>query len=133
VNGKKYTTATEGYLTISRLWHAGEKIIIDFDIPVRIIHGGHNYKDFIAFQRGPQILSADSSLNHIHPLSISEKQLQNQKINLNEDSTALTAGWMGKQAYSFMESNKSKLVLVPFADAGQMGSKTQVWIPIGEY
>ncbi len=130
VNGKKYTAATEGYLNITRPWQAGDKIIIDFDIPVKIIHGGHNYKDFIAFQRGPQILSADSSLNHIYPLSVSEKQLQSPKINLTEDSAALTAGWIGNQAYSFMDSNKSKLILVPFADAGQMGSKTQVWIPL---
>ncbi|HTB24976.1 MAG TPA: beta-L-arabinofuranosidase domain-containing protein [Puia sp.] len=130
VHGKKYSTADNGYLTIEKLWEPGEKIIIDFDIPVKIIQGGHNYKDFIAFQRGPQILSADSSLNHAYPLSISEKQLQNPKIKLNEDPAALTAGWIGNQAYSFTVSNGSKLVLVPFADAGQSGSKTQVWIPL---
>ena len=133
VNGKKYGTVANGYLTISRLWEDGEKIIIDFDIPVKIIHGGHNYKDFIAFQRGPQVLSADSSLNHSYPLSISDKQLQFPKIILKEDSSALPAGWIGNQAYSITESCRSGLMLVPFADAGQMGSKTQVWIPLRKH
>lgn len=133
VNEKKYSTASAGYLTINRLWKPGEKIIIDFDIPVKIIHGGHNYKDFIAFQRGPQILSADSSLNHSYPPSISEKQLQFAKLILKEDLSVLPARWIGHQAYSFKESNGSSLVLVPFSDAGQTGSKTQVWIPIDEH
>jgi DUF1680 family protein len=119
-----------GYLTISRLWKPGETIIIDFDIPVKIIHGGHNYKDFIAFQRGPQILSADSSLNRTNPLSIIPKQLQLPKIILSENSSVLPDGWIGSQAYSFAEGNGSNLVLVPFADAGQTGSKTQVWISL---
>jgi DUF1680 family protein len=130
VNGKKYSTSSVGYLTISRLWKPGETIIIDFDIPIKIIHGGHNYKDFIAFQRGPQILSADSSLNRTNPLSIIPKQLQLPKIILKENSSVLPDGWIGNQAYSFSESNGSNLVLVPFADAGQTGSKTQVWIPL---
>jgi uncharacterized protein len=130
VNGKKYSTPSVGYLTISRLWKPGETIIIDFDIPVKIIHGGHNYKDFIAFQRGPQILSADSSLNRTNPLSIIPKQLQLPKIILSETSSVLPDGWIGSQAYSFAEGNGSNLVLVPFADAGQTGSKTQVWISL---
>jgi DUF1680 family protein len=130
VNGKKYSTPSVGYLTISRLWKPGETIIIDFDIPVKIIHGGHNYKDFIAFQRGPQILSADSSLNRTNPLSIIPKQLQLSNIILSENSSVLPDGWIGSQAYSLAEGNGSKLVLVPFADAGQTGSKTQVWIPL---
>jgi len=133
VNGKKYSNEAEGYLNINRLWQSGEKIIIDFDIPVKIIHGGHNYKDFIAFQRGPQILSADSSLNRTYPFFIPQKQLQNTKIILNDDLSALPAGWIGSQAYSFIENNESKLVLVPFADAGQTGSKDQVWIPVSEH
>jgi DUF1680 family protein len=130
VNGKKYSTASLGYLTISRLWKPGETIVIDFDISVKIIHGGHNYKDFIAFQRGPQILSADSSLNRTNPLSIIPKQLQLPKIILSENTSVLPDGWIGNQAYSFAEGNGSELVLVPFADAGQTGSKTQVWIPL---
>jgi DUF1680 family protein len=130
VNGKKYNTASVSYLTISRLWKPGDTIIIDFDIPIKIIHGGHNYKDFIAFQRGPQILSADSSLNRTNPLSIIPKQLQLPKIILSENSSVLPDGWIGSQAYSFSEGNGSDLVLVPFSDAGQTGSKTQIWIPL---
>ncbi|HEY4936312.1 MAG TPA: hypothetical protein VII44_07020, partial [Puia sp.] len=133
VDGKKYSTLAGGYLTITRLWRPGEKLILDFELPVKIIRGGHNYKDFIAFQRGPQILSVDSSLNRINPVYISGKQLQNRKIILNDDVSVLPDRWIGRQAYSFMEGNGNNLVLVPFADAGQTGAKTQVWIPVGNF
>jgi uncharacterized protein len=129
VNGTKYNFVNQGFLSINRLWKTGERVIINFDIPVKIIEGGHNYQNFIAFQRGPQILAVDSSLNYIYPLAISEKQLQFSKLILKEDPSVLPVGWIGHQAYSFKESNGSGLILVPFADAGQTGSKTQVWIP----
>ncbi len=133
VNGTKYNLVNQGFLSINRLWKPGEKVIISFEIPVKIIQGGHNYKNFIAFQRGPQILAADSSLNSLNPVYILEKQLQNQKIILSDSPSALPANWIGNQAYSFAENSHSKLVLVPFSDAGQTGSKTQVWIPISKH
>ena len=129
VNGKKYNLANRGFLSINRLWKPGEKVIINFEIPVKIIQGGQNYKHFIAFQRGPQILAADSSLNSMNPIYVTEKQLQNQKIILSTNLSVLPANWIGNQAYSFIENSKTKLVLVPFSDAGQTGSRTQVWIP----
>jgi uncharacterized protein len=132
VAGKKYVPLTGHYITITRDWKAGEKIVLDIELPVRIVYGGQNYKNFVAFQRGPQILSADSSLNKIHPLTISLKWLQFRKVILYEDSATLPPQWIGHQAYSYMEDNGKKLVLVPFADAGQTGAKTQVWIPVSE-
>jgi uncharacterized protein len=132
VNGKKYNVVPGTYFTISREWIKGEKIVLDFELPVKIIYGGQNYKKFIAFQRGPQILSADSSLNLFHPVSVSMKWLLSRKIVLSENSTVLPSDWIGHQAYSFIESNGNKLVLVPFADAGQTGAQTQVWIPTHE-
>jgi DUF1680 family protein len=132
VAGKKYIPLTGDYLTITRDWKAGEKIVLDIALPVRIVNGGQNYKNFIAVQRGPQILSADSSLNQIHPLTISLNWLRSRKVILNEASAALPSQWIGHQAYIYMEDNGKKLVLVPFADAGQTGAKTQVWIPVSE-
>ena len=73
VNGKKYNLANRGFLSINRLWKPGEKVIINFEIPVKIIQGGQNYKHFIAFQRGPQILAADSSLNSMNPIYVTGK------------------------------------------------------------
>ncbi len=132
VNGSRYVSENQGFLSINRLWKSGDKVIVSFEMPVKIIQGGHNYKNSIAFQRGPQILAADSSLNGKNPIYIPEKSLQNQKIILSETPSALPANWIGNQAYSFTESSNSKLVLVPFSDAGQMGSKTQVWIPVSK-
>ena len=132
--GRKYTAVEGGYLIIRRKWVSGEKIIVDFELPVKIIPGGKNYNNFVAIQRGPQILSADSSLNNIYPYFISRKQLQSGEIILNSSVNRLPADWIGGQAYHLSVKNdpgeNSGLVLVPFADAGQTGAQMQVWIPV---
>jgi len=130
VADKKYTLLKDHYLTITRNWKAGEKIVIDLELPVRIFYGGQNYKNYVAFQRGPQILSADSSLNLTDPIFISRKRTNSSKVVLDEDSAILPVQWIGHQAYSFMQDDGKKLVLVPFADAGQTGAKMQVWLPV---
>jgi len=134
VDGKKYNGISGNYLTIRRAWHPNEKLIIDFEMPVKIIRGGRNYNDFIAFQRGPQILSADSSMNMGYPMSISLKNLQSPELILKENSSAIPSGWIGTQAYSLVKTDgmniQNNLVLVPFADAGQTGAKSQVWISL---
>jgi uncharacterized protein len=130
VAGKKYTPLKEHYLTITRNWKAGDKIVLDIELPVRILYGGQNYKNFVAFQRGPQILSADSSINQIYPYIVSLKWIRSHKIILADDSAALPSQWIGHQAYSYSQDEGKNLVLVPFADAGQTGLKTQVWIPV---
>jgi hypothetical protein len=130
VAGKKYTPVKEHYLTITRNWKAGDKIVLDFDLPLRILYGGQNYKNFFAFQRGPQILSADSSLNLINPIIISPKWIGSSKVILKEVSETLPVEWVGHQAYSYTQDDGKKIVLVPFADAGQTGAKIQVWIPV---
>ena len=130
VNGKIFHGMSESFLTIKKEWKKGDKIIIDFDMPVKIIHGGQNYKNFIAFKRGPQILAADSTLNQIHPIIVSSNSFESGKIIFTESTGLLPVQWIGHQAYSFTESDGNKLVLVPFADAGQYGAKTQVWLPV---
>jgi DUF1680 family protein len=130
VAGEKYTLLKDHYLTITRNWKAGEKIVLDIELPVRILYGGQNYKNYVAFQRGPQILSADSSLNLTNPIFISPKLTGSSKIILDDASATLPAQWIGRQAYSYIQDDGKNLVLVPFADAGQTGATMQVWLPV---
>jgi DUF1680 family protein/RimJ/RimL family protein N-acetyltransferase len=136
VDGRKFTGEPDTYLTITRTWKTGDRITLDFDLPVKIIRGGHNYQGFIAFQRGPQILSADSSLNLLKSIWVSAQQLKTGKITLKDERAALPVSWIGHQAYvlnsSINPAIENRLILVPFADASQTGATAQVWIPIKE-
>ncbi|HEU5054009.1 MAG TPA: beta-L-arabinofuranosidase domain-containing protein, partial [Hanamia sp.] len=61
--GKKYEGTAKEYLVIKRVWKAGDKIKVTFNIPVKIFSGGKNYPGQVAFQRGPQVLAFDNTLN----------------------------------------------------------------------
>lgn len=133
--GEVYNGIPGQYLTIRREWDTGDELKVNFDIPVNIVPGGKSYPDRIAIQRGPYILSADSSLNTSfgadNIISLFPKhsipELQNPKEKLPTQ-------WIGKQAYSLTVTTGKKLigtlVLVPFSDASQTGARAQVWLPI---
>lgn len=139
VNGEEFKGTTGQNLTIDRNWRSGEKIKIAFQMPLQIISGGKSYPGQIAFQRGPQVLALDSSLNTEYlkgyPFG------PNHKIsvtNLDNKCRAdlLPQQWIGKQAYSVNvldgEKNgvKQQLLLVPFADASQTGGFIRTWMPL---
>jgi DUF1680 family protein len=139
VDGKKYEGTSMQYLVIKRVWKSGEKINISFKTPVQIVTGGKSYPGQIAFQRGPQVLAFDNSLNGDF---IKNYQFgSGQKLSVKEpsnksDAALLPAGWIGKQAYKVnIPGNNSnektgQLVMVPFADASQTGGRIKVWMPL---
>ena len=139
VGGKKYEGTTMQYLVIKRVWKSGEKINISFKIPVQIVKGGKSYPGQIAFQRGPQVLAFDNSLNGGF---LKDYQFgSGQKLSVKEpsnksDAALLPAEWIGKQAYKVnIPGNNSnektrQLVMVPFADASQTGGMIKVWMPL---
>ncbi|MCX6253950.1 MAG: glycoside hydrolase family 127 protein, partial [Bacteroidia bacterium] len=63
VNGKEYKiNLVDGYAVISREWKSGDKVEVDFPMPVRKIIADERVKediDKIAFQRGPVIFCAE--------------------------------------------------------------------------
>lgn len=133
VADKKYVRSNDGYLTIDRMWQNGDKIKISFAMPVQVVSGGKSYPDQIAFTRGPQVLALDYSLN------ANAVQLHHQQFKMMDDkntSMYLTKPWFGNQAYpvSIIDPDKmnatSKLILVPFAEAGQTGGNVNVWMPL---
>jgi DUF1680 family protein len=134
INGKMYSEVFKGWITINRKWEKGDKISVSYDIPVKVLDGGKSYPGFIALRRGPQLLSLDSSLNtSVNPdiPIVLKSDLSN--IQLNNAIRSLPQNWVGKQAYSLsVETNRGVdriLTLVPFAEAGQTGAKSNVWIP----
>ncbi|MEO8415010.1 MAG: beta-L-arabinofuranosidase domain-containing protein [Ginsengibacter sp.] len=139
VSGRVYKGAAEQYVVISRTWKPGDTIKVSFEMPVQILHGGKSYPGQIAFQRGPQVLAFDSSLN----TSLVKKYQfgSNQKFLVEKpqgknDPGVLPEQWIGKQAYSVnilddkKNEVKQQLTLVPFADASQTGGAIKVWMPL---
>jgi DUF1680 family protein len=122
-------------LTINRKWKSGDKITVSFQMPVQIISGGKSYPDLIAFQRGPQVLAFDDSLNP-GILINSEQKLSFEIPESGNKDQLLPKQWIGKQAYSLkiIDKNTSTspqhFILVPFADASQTGGAVKVWMPL---
>lgn len=134
VGGKIYKGTSNQFVTIKKNWNPGEKILISFEMPVTIIAGGKSYPNQIAFQRGPQILAADKSLNadNVNDLfSNSGINTVIAKTYLKNENQVLPGNWIGKQAYSIDILDKNeKIILVPFAEASQTGGDMRVWLPL---
>ena len=139
VGGKEYKGTDMQYLIIKRLWKSGEKIKVSFKIPIQILSGGKSYPGQIAFQRGPQVLAFDNSLN-VDLLKKyqfgSDEKLSVEKPGNKSDAALLPEQWIGKQAYkvNIMSKNSNtenqQLIMVPFADASQTGGDIKVWMPL---
>lgn len=131
---KIYKGIANQFLTITKNWKPGEKVMISFDMPATTIPGGKNYPNQVAFQRGPQVLALDGSLNSavVNDLFSNFKEgISIDNPSLANESKLLPANWVGKQAYSvnILNSNE-KIVLVPFAEASQTDGEMRVWLPL---
>jgi DUF1680 family protein len=104
------------------------RVEISFDMPVKVLDGGISYPNMIALQRGPQVLVFDQALNSVRAEDVS---ISPESINLLEDNTVLPKKWIGSQAYqldAIVDGNQQKIILVPFADAGQTGGVISTWL-----
>lgn len=132
VNGVKQRNLIRDHLfQINRIWGKHDKVKISFDMPVRVIGGGPSYKNSIAFKRGPQVLSLDSSVNRPWLPFVTSSKATRYLLRFNQ--AVLPPGWIGKQAYQVLQKGVVKTPvfnLVPYADAGQLSTMQQVWIPL---
>jgi uncharacterized protein len=132
VNGHQEHLINGQFITISRNWKKADEIRIHFDMPVQILQGGRSYPNSVAFKVGPQVLAIDSLIDptakSLLPLWIDFTQ----SYSVEPTDKVLPNGWIGNQAYILRTNGankKQQFILVPFADAGQFGSRTNVWLP----
>jgi DUF1680 family protein len=129
--GNKTYKGTAGkFLKVERIWKAGDKVVISFDMPVQVIPGGLSYPNKIAFKRGPQVLAIDQALNNeAGPLS--SLQFIGDNASLIDAKEKLPTDWSWKQAYTAeLKTNQQpkQVLLVPYAEAGQKGTELIVWV-----
>jgi DUF1680 family protein len=122
IKGEPRTGEAGRFLRIERLWRPGDTIQIDIDMPVRVTPGGQSYPDYVAFERGPQVLALEAGLNPQAPYlhRAAPASLDPARIRLVDVSEQLPDDWGGTQAWSvdgFAEGKALPLVLVPFSDA----------------
>ena len=134
VNGKTYKGQANEFIKINRKWKTGDQIAVSFQMPVEILDGGKSYPGYVAFKRGPQVLSVDNALNNsINSQSKNFLYPSVSNLRISNASQKLPANWKGHQAYSVSLGNNSggseSLILVPFAEASQTGGESNVWIP----
>ncbi|MGB4576895.1 MAG: beta-L-arabinofuranosidase domain-containing protein [Paludibacter sp.] len=132
VGNKVYKGLPNEFVTIKKMWKSGEKISVNFDMPIQQISGGKSYPNQIAFQRGPQVLAVDKSLNSEKAFDLianSKENIAVRKPNPTNESKILPKNWIGNQAYSLDILNE-KIFLVPFAEASQTEGDMRVWLPL---
>ena len=129
VRGEIYQGKSGEMLVIRRTWAAGDRVTVTFDIPVEVLPGGVSYPNSVAIKRGPQVLAIDEGLNAgIDPLVAVGYR---NGLKLADASAVLPANWGWKEAFfldATVDGGPKKVVLVPFAEAGQKAGEVEVWI-----
>jgi DUF1680 family protein len=96
-----YKGVADEMLKIERAWSPGDIVNISINLTLQVRIDPDKDSKKIWFMRGPQVLAQD------------------QKVN---ESDKLPAGWWGEQMYTVTgkrNGEEVRLVLVPFAEAGQ--------------
>lgn len=137
--GASYRGTPGEFLKIDRGWRGGDRVEIRMNMTVEVLPGGKSYPGFVAIRRGPQVLALDSSLNPgVHLRLAAPKTTGPAELELRDASALLPNGWSGRQAYALAgflggrEVREKELLLVPFADAGQLreeATRLRVWLP----
>ena len=120
-------------LVIDRSWNVNEQVKINFKMPVLEWTGGISYPGQIAFQRGPQVLAMDSAVFTNASFAIENVKKTALKAGgylTTIQPSLLPSNWIGKQVYPVHYSHGRVLILIPFADAGQTGGSSRVWLPL---
>jgi hypothetical protein len=124
-----YDQTGGGWLTIQRRWRAGDRVEISFDMPIEVLPGGASYPNDIALRRGPQVLAIDKGL--IAAKDSLDAVTYVASGGLSDAAAVLPPDWSWKEAFYLeakVKDKPQKVVLVPFAEAGQQSGKVEVWM-----
>lgn len=129
VKGIKHKGIPGQYLPIERLWEKNSKVNVLFDLNPHSIQGGKSYPGYIAIKSGAQVLAVDQALNP-GIKNLDELLVGTPNLSLLSKSK-LPKGWVGSQIFTtsgYYEGKAIRVLLLPFADAGQTNGDVRVWI-----
>jgi uncharacterized protein len=131
VAGQYYSATNRSILSIKRTWKKGDTVRISFAMPVQVLPGGLSYPNAVAFKRGPQVLALDKSLNPGVDTLSNITYAAARTSQLTDASAALPPTWSWKEAFYLdakIGDTSKKVMLVPFAEAGQTTGDVAVWV-----
>ena len=113
------------YLTIRRVWHAGDRVYLHFPLPVTTVVGSGSNAGYRAFTVGPLVYAADSSAMSGSP--------NTARIRIGNNAPEQESDNDGLRVDGFIETSGQALqprglVLRPFFEAGANGSQYSVWL-----
>ena len=143
VNGSTVSTAcgADGYAAITRTWKKGDKIELHLKLEPRVIVGDHLNAGKAAVMYGPLVLAADEALLpkdlSLDAVTLAGADLRALKLK-PEEAAGAQKTWPGAKLFSVNANEKDndskkealRIPLVPFADAGETGTRYEVWIPV---
>jgi hypothetical protein len=129
----------DGYTALRRSWKSGDTIDLKLKLEPRLVVGDHLNRGKAALLYGPLVLAADESL-----LADADRPLDSVAIP-KPDLAALSVTpeaapddrktWPGAQCFQVNATSRQggtpfTTRLVPFADAGIIGTRYKVWLPL---
>lgn len=149
VNGKKQAMecAADGYVRLQRTWKKGDRVDLTLKMEPRAIVGDHQNEGKVAVMYGPLVLAADEALlrpdgpkdSPIPLKAIAASGSTVQSLNVTaEAAPADVKTWPGAQVFGIHAvrrggvetSSPLQVRLIPFADAGETGTRYKVWLPL---
>ncbi len=130
VNGTKQDISNSETVAIKRLWKKGDKVEINFTMPIIVLAGGKSYPNQIALQRGPQVLCFDTNIDSLNAEAVT---IEANDIQLKKVDSPLPKGWVGNQKFqlkAFINDLEKDIFLVPYADAGQTSGVISTWLKL---
>jgi DUF1680 family protein len=127
INGVDQKKSGKDLIAINRTWSKGDKVNVQFTMPVKLLDGSISYPGSVAFQRGPQVLVFDKSLNK----NVSDNVSIPQNFQVKKAAETFPKNWVGTQAYEVNAEANGKtenIILVPYADASQSGGEVTTWL-----
>lgn len=132
INNVLQKPQTGDLVLVNRVWKKQDKISIKWSLPLKILDGGISYPNALSFQRGPQVLVFDQSLQKEEAAKVTINQ---NNIPITIAKNALPKGWIGAQSYQLpakIAGVEGSVILVPYADAGQTGGIVETWLKKGQ-
>lgn len=146
VNGADVPTkpGDDGYLALTRIWQAGDRIDIAFSIEPRLQMGDHSNEGHAAVLYGPLVLAADEAylpedVTNLSVVSLASTDVPSLAPAIEESPGPLRT-WPGARVLRIdadvrrtngmnPSTVRRRIGLVPFADAGATGRRYAVWLP----
>ena len=124
LNGKRVSpdSATDGYFGFRRIWSRGDRIEMEFEIPVMVSDFLNQHYGIIV--RGPEVMSVDQQDNP--DLDLDHVILHEQTILRSIDSVYGRRRYQGEVT---VDGRSVEVIFTPYADCGNNGTRFRVAFP----